>query len=352
VIGDLLKVQSQASSGTYLAVDLNRPGQDTTYNMKGSFSRTNAVLSGSALTTNDIASDADNKWTDGAVVSAQVYAGYTYDYYKQVFNRSGLDGKNIKIRCLVNPARPQDAASPPIPIGSDDRYYNNAVYFGNGYIVFGVGTSSGSQIILRNFGGALDIVAHELTHGVTEFTSNLNCCDEAGALNESFSDMMSVAVEFRFQKLGTGLGKSDWLEGEDVFPNGGVIRSLINPHSVLGTNGPDPDHYSLKQTGFPFTEANDFGWVHANSNIVSHMYYLAIMGGVNRVSGLAVQGVGFANRQLIERAIFRAFTLLMPSNATFSICRGLTIQAARDLYGNNSPAETALTQAWNAVGVH
>lgn len=340
VIGDLLKVQSQSSGGKYLAIDLNRgPGQDTTYNMQGSFTRTNQVLDGAPLTQSDIASDTDNKWTDAAVTSAQAYAGYAYDYFKQVFNRNGLDGNNIKIRCLVNPALPRDAASP--PIGSDPNYYNNAVYFGGGYILFGVGQTSVGQVVVRNWSGALDVVAHELTHGVTDFTSNLNCCGEPGALNEAFSDMMGVAVEFRFQPLGSGPGKADWLIGEDLFPNGGAVRSLSNPHS-LG----DPDHYSLK-----VTTAGDDGGVHANSAIVSHMYYLAINGGVNRVSGLAVPGVGFANRQLIERAIFRAFTVLMPSNSTFSTCRAATIQAARDLFGNGSPAETALTQAWNAVGV-
>jgi thermolysin len=97
--------------------------------------------------------------------------------------------------------------------------------------------------------------------------------------------------------------------------------------------------------------SGDFGGVHVNSGIPNHMYYLAIMGGTNRVSGLSVTGVGFDHRDLIEKVIYRAFTQLMPANATFSVARAATIQSARDLYGAGSPAEAAITQAWTAVGV-
>jgi Zn-dependent metalloprotease len=67
---------------------------------------------------------------------------------------------------------------------------------------------------------------------------------------------------------------------------------------------------------------------------------------------VSVQGVGAANREQIERVFYRAFTQLLPSNANFSQARSATIQAARDLFGTNSAAERAVTQAWNAVGVN
>jgi thermolysin len=117
---------------------------------------------------------------------------------------------------------------------------------------------------------------------------------------------------------------------------------LVNP-SVFG----DPDHYSLK-----FTGSEDDGGVHTNSTIPSHAFYLAIEGGRNRVSGLTVQGVGAANREQIEKSFYRAFTFLLPASANFSTARAATIQAARDLYGANSAAATAITQAWTAVGVN
>jgi Zn-dependent metalloprotease len=109
----------------------------------------------------------------------------------------------------------------------------------------------------------------------------------------------------------------------------------------------DPDHYSKR-----FLGSADNGGVHINSGISNQAFYLAIEGGTNRTSGIAVQGVGGANREQIEKMFYRAFTQLMPANSTFSVARAATIQAARDLYGANSAAEQAVTAAWTAVGVN
>jgi hypothetical protein len=127
--------------------------------------------------------------------------------------------------------------------------------------------------------------------------------------------------------------------GKDLtVPSGSALtRSLADPGSTR-----DPDHYTGRVIG---------GDSHFNSTIPSHAFYLAIEGGRNRTSGLTVQGVGAANRAQIEKAFFRALTVLLPSGATFALTRVATIQAARDLYGAASPAERAITQAWDAVGV-
>ena len=101
-----------------------------------------------------------------------------------------------------------------------------------------------------------------------------------------------------------------------------------------------------------YTGADDNGGVHINSGIANQAYYLAIEGGTNRTSGLSVQGVGQASRDQMERVFYRAFTQLMPSDSTFATARATTIQAARDLFGVNSNAERAVTQAWTAVGVN
>ena len=122
----------------------------------------------------------------------------------------------------------------------------------------------------------------------------------------------------------------------------GGLRSASNPQS-LG----DPDHYSRRYTG-PL----DNGGVHINSGISNQVFYLAIEGGTNRTSGLSVQGVGAANREQIERVFYRAFTQMLPANATFSVARAASIQSARDQFGSNSAAERAVTQAWTAVGVN
>ncbi len=152
---------------------------------------------------------------------------------------------------------------------------------------------------------------------------------------------MGTSVEFYFQQPGSGNLRADYLMGEDVFRPGG-IRSHENPQAYG-----DPDHYSRR-----FTGTADNGGVHINSGIANNVYYLAIEGGTNRTSGLSVQGVGAANREQIERVFYRAFTQMLPSNATFAVARAATIQSARDIFGANSAAERAMTQAWTAVGVN
>ena len=116
---------------------------------------------------------------------------------------------------------------------------------------------------------------------------------------------------------------------------------MANP-GALG----DPDHYSKR-----FMGSEDNGGVHVNATIVTHAFYLAIEGGTNRTSGISVQGVGGANREQIEKTFYRAFTQLLPANATFSVARATTIQSAQDLYGVGSAPARAVAQAWTAVGV-
>jgi thermolysin len=195
--------------------------------------------------------------------------------------------------------------------------------------------------------GSLDVVAHELTHGVTESSSGLIYQNESGALNEAFSDIMGTAAEFFYQTAGAGIGQADFLIGEDSVRAPGAsglvgIRSMINP-IAFG----HPDHYSVR-----FTGTGDNGGVHINSGIVNHAFYLAVAGGTNRVSRLTVTGVGIANMEQMEKVFYRAFTFLMPANSTFVTARAATIQAARDLYPTNAAVVNAVTQAWTAVGVN
>jgi Zn-dependent metalloprotease len=180
-----------------------------------------------------------------------------------------------------------------------------------------------------------------LSHGVTEFSSNLIYLNESGALNEAFSDIMGTSAEFFFQPPGTGSRQADYLIGEDVIRPGG-LRSMSNP-AAYG----DPDHYSKR-----FLGSEDNGGVHTNSAIASQAFYLAIEGGTNATSGRSVQGIGGANREQMEKVFYRGFTELLPANATFSVARAATIQAARDLYGAGGNVERAVTEAWTAVGVN
>jgi len=354
LVGGPKKVSTRLQAGAYLSDDVLRPPVLTTYDMRGSFRRALNVLNGGLLFTSDIGTDSDNVWTDIPTIDAHTYIGWSYDYYYKRHGRRGLDNHDRPIVSMVNGVWREDAIFVPPDVFGD--FVVNAfwcadcgpgatgiLYFGNGFpdaYVDGDG---------RNWGylaGSIDVVAHELTHAVTSSSSDLIYLNESGALNESFSDMMGTSVEFFYQTPGPGLGQADYLVGEDSVrsyrggPNG--IRSMMNP-IAFG----DPDHYSLRYTG-----TDDNGGVHTNSGIPNHAFYLAIEGGRNRVSGITVQGVGAANREQIEKAFYRAFVFLMPSSANFSTARVATIQAARDLYGSNSAAMTAIMQAWSAVGVN
>jgi thermolysin len=342
VLSDTKKMSARGTSGNFLSDDRLRPPSMLTFDMRGDINRTIRFLNGQInLGDGDLGRDSDNVWTDGSVVDAHTYAGWTYDYYFKRYNRRGLDGQNLQILSLVHTVRRQDLLT-----YSDDiigTFFLNAFYAGGGVMVYGEGLpepfrlTTGQRV---NFlAGSLDIVAHELTHGVTEFTSRLIYQGESGALNESFSDMMGVSAEFFFSDIVPGGG--DWLLAEDTFTPGG-IRSLQNP-IAFG----DPDHYSIR-----FLGSADNGGVHINSGIPNHMFYLAVAGGTNRVSRITVQGVGQANIEQIERVMFRAFTQMMPANANFATARAVTIQSARDLFGSGSNPERAVTQAWTAVGVN
>ena len=340
VLGDQKKISVAPGGAGFTTSDRLRPPAISTYDFRFEVNRLILFLDADAspanLTAADLGTDADNVWTDGALVDAHVYAGYTYDYYFKRFGRRGLDNNNIAIHGITHALRREDWRqwSP----GTILTFFANAIYFGDGVMYYGDGLPPNVTLYGQHVNytaAALDVVAHELSHGVTEYTSNLEYENESGALDEAFCDIMATGAEFYFQPA-----KADYLAGEDAFTPGG-LRSLQNPMSYGY-----PDHYSIRYQG-----PDDNGGVHINSNIVSHAFYLAIEGGRHRL-GATVQGVGGANREQIERVFYRGFTSFLTPRATFAQARAATIQAARDLYNPGSAAETAVIQAWNAVGVH
>lgn len=344
VLGDNKKLSVNKVGATYRAQDVMRPPSLLTFDMKGNLTRTLGFLNGAVtLGPNDLAQDSDNAWSDQAVIDAHAYSGYVYDYLYRRFGRRGLDGADHEVLTIVHPVdRNAIRTQSNQTIG---LFYLNAFYAGDGVMVFGEGLPAGFTDLdgrtWNYLAGALDVFAHELMHGVTDFSSQLIYENESGALNEAISDIIGTGAEFYHQPSGSGPLRGDYLAGEDVVVPGG-IRSLANP-AAYG----DPDHYSRRYVG-----PEDNGGVHINSTIISHAFYLAIEGGTNRTSGQSVTGIGFANREQMERVFYRAFTQMMPSNANFSMARAVTLQAATDLYGGSSNAVRALREAWNAVGVN
>lgn len=305
VHGDKKKFDAWKFGNIYLSIGKIRPAWIFTYDAKRGWRW------------GEIKEDGDNIWKLGALVDAHVYAGYVYDFYYKNFGRHGIDDKNMNIESIVR-------------FGPS---YNNAFWTGE-VMVYG----SGDGVFFRPFSAGIDVVAHELSHGVTQFTSDLIYQDEPGALNEAFSDIMATGCEFEFQPKGTGFLKADWWVGEDVFYQFGyIIRSLRSPYR----EGDDPDHYSIKYTG-----SEDYGGVHINSTIVSHAFYLLANGGTNRVSKIKVEGIG------LEKALkifYRGFVYYLIPSSDFKDARRATVQAAKDLYGAREV--NLVKKAWDAVGV-
>ena len=176
VLGDDKKVSATSSGGAFLASDPLRPPSIVTYDMRGNTDRAVNILNDVIpLSTADIASSTSNNWTDAAVVDAHTYSAYTYDYYFKRFGRRGLDNADHPLRNMVHSAKRSDLFEPG-PIFGD--LFFNAFYCGDcagGIMVYGEGIPGGTYLpsgqFLDYFSGALDVVAHELTHGVTNYSS-------------------------------------------------------------------------------------------------------------------------------------------------------------------------------------
>ena len=333
VWGDRKKVSADSSPAGFRAEDRLRPPALATYDLHESLAAAGEALSTGRIDPALVATDADNDWTDGAVVDAHVYAGWTYDYYFARHRRRGIDGHDLAVRSVVHfvPRSYDFANAFWDPVSS-------ATYYGDG------------DAELAPFSGALDVVAHELTHGVTQYTWGGIYEGESGALDESFSDAMATGAEFFQQAAGTGRLQADYFLGEDLArrfdPPRTAVRSMENPSLFCSASlgQCDPDHYLRRYRG-----TADNGGVHHNSGISNQAFYLLAEGGVNRTSGRRVSGLGAGGREKAERIFYRGFTAYLTPSATFEEARAATIHAARDLYGDAEAAETA--SAWSAVGV-
>jgi bacillolysin len=278
-------------------------GRITTYD-----SRNRNRLPGVLATDDDDSWDLSGSNSPGqpALVDAQYYANVTDNYYLLTH---GFDWLNFYSQGMVSSAHLK-------------RNYNNA-YWNGEQMAYGDG--DGSTYI--EFSGDLDVVGHELSHGVTEATSNLIYQNESGALNEAFSDIMGSNIEYYY---GTG----NWTIGEDITVGTNGLRNMADP----GEDG-DPSHYDERYTG-----TADNGGVHINSGIANHWYYLLVNGGVNSdpnfASTTGVTGIGLA---AAEQIAFLGFTALN-ATATFCDARTSTIAVAQ-AHANN------VGTAWDEVGV-
>jgi Zn-dependent metalloprotease len=327
-------INTSQSGSTFYMEDLTR--RMGTFNMNSTGSETTGGGGTQSRYT-----DTDDVWNttiQRAGVDAHFGARWTYDYFLNIHSRNGIDGSG-------GPGVTTAAANSGISLitsrvhfGTSGRY-NNAFWFNN-RMSYGDGDGVNFSPLTT-----VDICGHEMTHGVTERTAGLTYASESGALNESFSDIFGAMVE----AYKDGVVSSDtWKIGEDAYTPGtagDALRSMSNPNSVG-----DPDHYTLRlyQGACTPSSSNDNCGVHTNSSISNHAYYLIANGGTNRVSGIAVTGIGTS---AAERIFFRALDVYTTSSTNFSGARTASLNAATDLYGNGSTQYNGVARGWCAVGI-
>jgi Zn-dependent metalloprotease len=266
--------------------------------------------------------DADSNFIDAndqAGVSAHWAVEQTYDYYLTKHGRHSYDDSDARIVSYVH--------------YSDN--FVNAFWDGGGMTIGdGDGTNYGPLV-------PLDVVGHEFTHGVTQYSSGLIYQGEQGALNESFSDIFGALVEF-FVEGPNG----DWLMGEDFALSTPPFRSMEDPNSR-----DDPDTY-LGDFWAPTGPDNpDNGGVHTNSGVQNFWFYLLSEGGsdVNdHGDAYSVSGIGIEDAAQIA---YRNLTVYLMPDSKYNDARLASINSALDLFGLGSNQVKAATNAWYAVGV-
>lgn len=284
--------------------------------------------------------DGDNIWTlpglDNAALDAHWGAIQTYDYWLNVHGRNGIDGNGFSMRSYIHVANPNGGGS-----------WTNAAWNGS---VMSYGDGGGGFQPLTS----IDICAHEIGHGVTQFANNLVYARESGALNEGYSDLWGAAIEFYAKGNGDNLNPNaeTWQIGEDIAPGIG-IRSMSNPN-IFG----DPDTYEgnnwrpTSVAGCPTpNNSNDQCGVHSNSGVLNFWFYLLVQGGSgsnDAFNAFNVTGIGMQKAEEIAYIVLRDY---LTPNSTFLDTRNAAVDVALSLYGSNSPEAIATQDAFYAVNV-
>ncbi len=304
-------ITTDSTSTVYTLKEAGRGNGIETYNMK------NGTIFSSYVdfTDNNNVWDTINAQKDQYAVDAHWGAEMTYDYYFQKHNRNSIDGKGYKLINML--------------------HYGSA--FGNAYwdgvrMVFG----DGDGAITKNPLVSLDIIGHEITHGLTANTAKLLSQNEPGALNESFSDIFGATIDWYARP-----NKANWKVGDEI---SSIYRSLEDPNS---TNHPD----TYQGNYWAAMNDLDFGGIHSNNGVQNYWYYLLVQGGSgtnDKGNSYSVNGIGMDKAAAIA---FRNLTVYMTSLSNYQDARFYSIQSAIDLYGSCSPEVEAVTNAWHAVGV-
>jgi Zn-dependent metalloprotease len=252
------------------------------------------------------------------VSEAYDYSGATYDFYKDIFERNSIDTRGMKLDSTVH-------------YGED---YNNAFWNGT-QMVYGDGDGE----IFQRFTKSIDVIGHELTHGVTQYEAALEYEGQAGALNESFSDVFGSLV--KQYALKQRADKADWLIGAGLFTNkikGVALRSMKEPGSAYNdpTIGKDPQPGHMKNY---VDTTSDNGGVHINSGIPNRAFYLVAI----ELGRYAWEKAG--------KIWYIALTERLRERSNFQKAANSTYEVAGTLFGKNSQEQSSVKRAWDQVGI-
>ncbi|MEO6021364.1 MAG: protealysin inhibitor emfourin [Knoellia sp.] len=273
---------------------------------------------GTTLPGTKVRAEGDPASDDTAVNEAYDGLGATWELWHTAYDRNSLDDKGLGLIATVHYS----------------HNYDNAFWDGS-QMVFGDGDG---QIFL-GFTRSLDVIGHELAHGVTQYTSGLNYQDQAGALNEHVSDVFGILVKQR--ALGQSAEQSDWLIGAELLAPGikGVgLRSMKAPGTAYDDPRLGKDPQPAQMSDFVVTD-EDNGGVHINSGIPNRAFHLV----ATALGGNAWEGAG---------AIwYAAITGDIKADCDFATFATLTTAAAVTAHGEGSAEAEAVRSAWQEVGV-
>lgn len=249
--------------------------------------------------------------------------GATWELFHQAFSRDSLDDAGMGLIATVH-------------YGQD---FQNAFWDGE-QMIFG----DGDGVYFRSFTNAVDVIGHELTHGVVQFTAGLIYVAQPGALHESIADCFGAMVAQRLK--GQTAEEADWLIGAGLFTDrvqGVALRSMKAPGTAYDDPvlGKDPQTASMDEyADLPHDEQNDNGGVHLNSGIPNRAFHLAATG----IGGTSWEGAG----PLWYDALTRPD---LPKDADFATFAAATLEAAASRHGEGSAQQEAVAEAWRTVGV-
>ncbi|MFF4830366.1 M4 family metallopeptidase [Streptomyces sp. NPDC001315] len=262
--------------------------------------------------------ESDKPTKDATVNRAYAGLGATFELYLSAYQRDSIDGNGLPLDATVH----------------YDTDYNNAFWNGE-QMVFGDGDGE----IFLDFTIPVDVIGHELTHGVTQYTANLAYFGQSGALNESLSDVFGSLI--KQYTLGQTAAEADWLIGAGLLAprvTGVALRSMKEPGTAYDDDvlGKDPQPATMDD----FVHTNrDNGGVHINSGIPNHAFCLA----ATALGGHAWERAGQVWYDVLTGGELK-------KDALFADFATLTVKAARGRYGEGEELQAVL-KAWEQVGV-